>query len=387
MMELNLTEGVITHDRSRYTTDQQCRRRRYWAYDYAGRGLTPDGLALELFLGLALHDSLAAIATQQLTEAGVDIQLIAYEAQKQVFDCLMAEGTGGETYAAEQACLIEGLIRGFYRHVWPRLMAEYPKIVAIEQEMLYPHHGITFMARPDLVLETAEGDLAVIEYKSSSSKKAQWINSWDYAVQLHSSVRAIEHTLGRPVAHVVVQGLYKGWIDDWGKQTSPLVYGYKRNGNPPFSQDEIAYKYKAGFKRTPVWEMPGGVEKWVAGMPEATLSEQFPRTPPIFVKDELVEQFFKQTAVREQEIHLSKQMLEFYQGPEREGVLNMAFPQNFEACQPAWGRGCPFKQLCFGDASDPLRMGFSERVPNHPLEQERWLEVERQHQQEQEDAK
>jgi hypothetical protein len=225
--------------------------------------------------------------------------------------------------------------------------------------MEYPHGDhLLFMSRPDLVVADKHGTLVYIEYKTTSSKRDEWINQWDTAVQLHSSVKAIEHTLGRKVGAVVVQGLYKGYVA-YSKQTSPMCYAYLRGANPPFTVGEISYDYKAGFKKSPTWELPNGVKGWVGGMSDILLSEQFPQTAPIFINDRMVDAFFKQREVRESEIQ---------QG----GDVDQVFPQNFSQCNPGWGKPCQFRQLCFGGADNPLDHGFVPRMPHHPREMEQF---------------
>ena len=360
---------AILFDRSRVTCDWECPRKRYWLYEYEGRGIISGDIHREYQMGTVLHTGLADIAKQYQAGA-VDIDSIATTAQRQMFETLMAQMAGenaveSQTFALEQAALVEGLLRGFYKHVWPKITAQYPLIMAIEQEMTYEYHGVTFMARPDLVMSDAEGNVWYLEYKSTSSKKEDWVNSWDTAVQLHSSIRAIEATIKEKVTGVVVQGLYKGF-KSYGKQSSPFCYSYQKKGNPPFSKDEIQYEYKAGFKRYPTWELEGGVKRWIEGMPEAVLADQFPQTPPIFINDDLVDAFFNQCSVREFIIHRTSEELTITGTDET--LLNTTFPQHFDQCRPAWGHACPYRQLCHGRADDPLNQGYSYRVPNHELE-------------------
>lgn len=645
----------ILHDRSRCVADWKCGRLRYLGYEYDGKGLTSGTMALELYLGQAIHDGLAAIATGTYNRRDrFDMDLIATTAAQQVREALMAQSAGEDeviagAFAQEQAALVEGLLRGFYIHVWPRLMAQYPEIVLIEQECTYEHDNMIFMARPDVVLANTDGELTYVEYKSTSSKKEEWINSWSTAVQLHSSIRAIEATLGRKVESVIVQGLYKGyclapdtpvltadlrwvpvealevgdrlaafeeypamrktrhsksgecsrrrqwksavvtktggailpcyrlsfddgstivcsehhkWLAGWrtdgsgaakwvetkdlvpwendftkghrilkiiepkktalgldfrdnsdlgylsaafdgeghlsqtkgksgywqtwvafsqnpnvmltkvtglldgysiryserlkrsgavnrqvqvsdrldvmrllsltrpvrllekfnvdhlggvmpcrplpklvgkeyvglgavitletstgtliangfashnssyGKQGSPMCYGYFRGGNPPFTQDSMLYEYKAGYKRYPTWEMEGGVKKWVESMPENILADQFPCTPPIFINDDLIDAFFTQRADREKQIDLAMQMLSMEEDEDvKRQILDCAFSQTFDQCSPAWGRGCPFRRICHGHIQNPLEEGWVYRTPHHAGELEAW---------------
>ena len=375
-----MTQQMRWVDRSRITCDWVCPRKRYWQYEWKGRGIVPSTTQLELWLGTTIHDALAAIARAHLTGA-VDIDLIAREAQKQIFDSLTA-AVAGEVpesdaidFAKEQGALVEGIVRGFYRQVWPRLIAQYPRIIAVEQEMIIKlADGLTFMARLDLILATEDDEWVYVEYKSSSSKKREWIDQWSTAVQLHSSIKAVEETLGHPVQQVIVQGLYKGYIS-YGKQNSPFCYAYVRGGNPPFTQDQARYDYAAGYRRQPVWERPGGVAQWVAEMPEEILTDQFMATPPIFVKEELVEAFMRQVVRREQDIACAVDAIQHAQQTvsasasiDEDMVMDATFPQHFEQCQPGWGKGCAYRRLCHGRVDDPLSSGFEWREPHHAPE-------------------
>lgn len=356
---------LTLYDRSRVTTDWRCPRLRFLQYEYNGKGIVPSHQHLELFLGTQIHDGLSAIAH------GVDIDEICKAAAEGVTSSLMDATQGevnGVVFAHEQSAMVEGLLRGFYKHVWPRLMDQYPKILFIEEEMQYEHDGLVFMSRPDLVLEGPDGAV-YIEYKSTGSKKEEWVNSWETAIQLHSTVRAIEHTKGVKCVGAIVQGLYKGWVS-YGKQTSPMCYAYKRNGNPPFSKDEISYEFKPGFKKYPTWELDGGVKKWVEDMPDAVLQDQFPQTPMIFIKDDMVDRFFAQRNIREHEIKLAKQIMEAHRGEidGEVGILDAAFPQRYDQCTPSFGKPCQYKRICHGGMGDPLENGFTYRVPHHDLE-------------------
>lgn len=365
-MSDSLSSPIIVYDRSRTTTDWSCERKRYWQYEYAGRGIVPDNTALELYMGSAIHDGLAAIAQ------GVDIDEIAGAAHTQMMNTLLANVSGetepeAVTFAHEQAALVAGLLLGFNKHVWPRLMKAYPKVVAVEQEMQYEHNGLVFMSRPDLVVADPEGNLWYIEYKSTSSKRDSWINSWSTAVQLHSTIKAIEATLGQQPLGVIVQGLYKGY-ESYGKQSSPMCYAYKRFGTPPFSADQISYEYKPGFKRYPTWELEGGVKGWVDSMPEDILATQFPQTPPIFIREGLISSFFEQREGREMEIKLAMRAMEGANEVGKQGVMDIAFTQNFQECHPAWGKPCPYRNLCHGHVEDPLSQGYILREAHHVLE-------------------
>ena len=376
------THPAIFYDRSRVTTDWRCPQSRFLGYEWGGTGLAEETLALELYTGTVLHDGLAAIV------AGADIDQIAGAANEQMKQALLGSGEGTDydrdTYASEQAALAEGLLRGYHKHVWPMFRVQYPEVVAIEKELIYNHDmfqgeevknqpRFKFMAKPDLIVRDTEGQLWYVEYKSTSSAKDTWVNSWNMAVQLHSTIKAVEAEVGEKVTGVIVQGLYKGYVS-YGKQNSPFCYAYHKPGNPPFTKDLWSYAYAPGYKKYPVWERPGGVKDWVENMPEDVLTDQFPTSPPIFIKDELVEAFFRQRAVRESEIAMAAKAM---QNPElspeiKQEIMDMSFPQRFDQCQPSFGKACQFRRICHGNVQDPLAQGFTRRQPHHQPELDAW---------------
>lgn len=361
------------YDRSRVVQDWKCSRSRYWNYEYAGRGIVPQTTSLALHTGITIHDALAAVGYAYRDGKSISHDDLAVLAFRQMKDALWNEGSSEEvyTFAMEQASLVEGLIRGFLKHVWPRLIEAYPIVIGVEQEVSYAHDGLRFMSKPDLILANEEGEGVYFEYKSTSSKKEAWVNSWRTAVQLHSGVKAVEQTLGKKLERVIVQGLYKGY-ESYGKQNSVFCYGWRKAGQPPFDKGEISYEYKPRpFVKVPTWEMPGGVKQWVEDMPEVVLADQFPQTPPIEINEDLVEAFFKQRAMREIEIAGAMDGIMNADEEEVEHLLNLVFPQKFDQCVPSFGYECPYKILCHGPQNlDPLSRGFEWRDPHHEPETE-----------------
>lgn len=365
------THNLIFHSRPKAEADWTCPRSRYYAYDFEG-GIVKDNLTLELFIGTCLHDALAAIASQHTTGT-VNIIDIATKTGKLVLDTLLEyAGDVPDTspdilQAREQACLVEGLVYGFYKSVWPSLIKEYPDIVAFEKECIYPHDltgninkqgPFIFRAKPDLLLR-GEAGLLYLELKSTSSKKVEWIESWKTAIQVHATAKAIEFTLGEPILGTIVQGMYKGF-SSYGKFSSQLVYGYEKKGNPPFSKTIISTEYKPGFRKSPVWEMEGGATGWVDKLSQETMADQFPQTPLMFTNEDMATTFFRQRAIRESDIHPDSPFTPF--------SMDKLFPQSFKACKPAWGHACSYYNLCHTTAGqDPLNRGFILKDHEHEI--------------------
>jgi hypothetical protein len=381
---IEITPAHLVYDRSRMTTDWTCPRRRYWQYEFDGTGVVPEDEAVELFTGSVVHDAMASIARgQQLGTVDIDqiataasAAMLAYHTKEKLTGSYSIERDA--TYAKEQAALIYGMLKGFYQHAWPKLMAKY-EIVAVEEEMFFVHdqHGkgsltgsFVMMCKPDLVLrDRITKDLVYLEYKTTSSKTEEWIARWEDAVQVHSTLNAIEQSLGeRPVA-CVVQGLYKGY-ESYGKQSSPFCYAYMKQGHPPFYKPELSYEYKNGLRRVATWELEGGTKAWVEAMPDAILVDQYPQTPPIFPNDDLITDYFSQRAMRELEIKMAKEMLASADETSAKVVLNGAFPQRFDQCKPYSKntKPCPNRVMCFGNCTDPIKAGFVKRLAHHQLE-------------------
>ena len=188
---------------------------------------------------------------------------------------------------------------------------------------------------------------------------------------MHAQIKTVEHALGEPVTGCIVSGFYKSYVSQWNRLESIFAYGYHSPGNPPFEKPRWQYEYKAGLRKSPIWQRDGGVKQWVEEMPIALLSSQFPQTPPIFIKEPMVEAFFRQQGLREISIRQAREQLKDPEmSPENiDELMNIAFPQHFESCN-AWKRPCEYKRLCFGADVDPLTIGYTLRQSHHQLEQE-----------------
>lgn len=378
---------LVFHSRASSDADWSCQRQRYYQYNFNG-GIRKDNLTLELFFGTVLHDALAGIASQHSLMGEVDIDKIATEAAAFFKTTLTDYYTKGEgelpqtspnwLLVMEQSTLIEAMIRGFYKQHWPTLIAQYPVVIGYEKETIYPHDfsgklnkkgPFVYKAKPDLMLaEDQTSPLVYVEHKSTSTKKQEWVTSWEYNMQIHGSAKAIEFTLDREVLGTIVNGMYKG-STMYGKFSSDLVYCYVTKGNPPFNKQMILPGYKAGAKKTPVWELQGGVKSYINQLSAETLSEQFPQTPLIFTNESMAEDFFRQRAIRESKVKDSVKLMDTVPPNIQLNIMDEVFPQSFSKCSPSFGRACDFLGLCHGPQSvkdDPVGSGkFALRDREH----------------------
>ena len=370
---------LIFHSAQRAAQDWRCPRSRYYTYDFE-KGIKKDNLSVDLYLGSVVHDAIAGIAaSHQRGDSKIDIQKIV-NLSKESFETVLSEHMGESDneliQIKELTTLVGGLLYGFYNLVWPNILTEYPNIKAIEQEMIFPHDltgkanpngPFIYMAKPDLVMEDTDGNLCYFEWKTTGTKKSEWIESWKTAKQIHCTMKAIEFTFGQAPQCAIVQGLYKG-SQNYGKFSSPLVYGYKTaKANPPFTLMNYSYEYRAGFKKFPTWELDS-LEDWVNKMPQEMVSEQFPQTPRIFLDESLADSFFRQRAIREADVLDAVGKLQEYTGSgDQTFLLDKHFPQNFDQCRPAWGQECEFKRLCHNlqAGEDPLNHGYLQKDRSH----------------------
>lgn len=349
-------------DRTRVTTDWKCPRARYWAFEYLGRGVSPARRALYFDIGDAVHKSLDALSRGEALDGVCAVHLARFREMQS------PHYTGELAWKLEeQVCLIEGMIRGWYRSVLPRLTEEF-EVVAIEEEFVYEvAPGLTMGVKPDKLLRRrSDGTLWYRETKTLGYLGKDWSLQWQRAIQLHTTAFIVGAHLQEEVSGVIVEGLYKGY-DREGKATSPFAYGYARPGT--IRGPEIMPEWRAGCRKIPIWsDYPGGCRAWAASLPTEVLSNQFIETPPIFLQRRLVEAFLRQVAIREEVIRRAAEVDDDLQDG---GLLDTVFPQHFSECAPAIGVPCAYADCCFNPVvgEDPVRSGlYTPRVPHHTTE-------------------
>lgn len=370
-------------DRTRTVTDWTCQRERFYLTEFGGTGIVSVKGKTELDFGTDIHDSLAELATR-LGQPDVVGELARRTAAKvrerEIGPC-------GPAIAGQLAAVGEGLLRGYWKAVWPALLQSYD-IVAVEQEVqkrLTP--SLTFMARPDLILRSkADGTYWYWEYKTSGQRPEDWLKQWPKAVQVHSAILATEETLGLKLAGCIVQGLYKGYKarDKSGENLrSPFCEGWRWLGG---ARVEYSYTYMRakGWERfAPADSFDGGTAAWVEAMPADMLSEQFPRTPPIFLRRDLADRFFSQLVEREKEINNAVHAIKLLSGDYEhmtqeqvedsiQSIMDRAFPMAFSQCTGRYGKyDCPMLEACWNPTvnADPIRSGlYKRREPHHTPE-------------------
>lgn len=356
---------IIYIDRSRIEADWDCPRKRYWNYEHQAPGAEHRGIvrnedATALIFGSAMHTALSS-ALMKLLEPHAIAEVLAAQLDKLSYL--------PEEKFREYKNLGLGLYWGFHYVILPNILAQYD-VVAVEGEVEFSiSPKIKMMCRPDVVLRRkSDGTYWYPDFKSTAFKNKNWIDSWQYAVQLHSGCAAVEESLGIQVEGAMIIGLYKGYPDKYGKLRSPFTYGYKYKDTTDVWQIE----WCRGWELTPVDEYSRGVNGWVSYWAAANpdlIKEQFPMAEEIAFDRDLLENFKKQTAHREHLIAVSAHLIA--EGKYAEDELNAFFPQHFKSCRPVIGSACAYIECCNSSsvAADPVGSGlYVVREPHHAQE-------------------
>src|SRR5271156_3941207 len=396
-------------DRSRILAAQRCPRERYLAYRHLGTGLQKKSKGLPLQFGSAFHEGSEVLLWPQVSpDNKVRIEIAVNTAKKFLrtqFE-VSAISFEGETpddlqkameYGQEeQMALAEGLLRGWWAYEGEAFLENFD-VIEVEQEgraslteidariSTGPNRndyrdeiipGLVLMFRPDaLVRDKQSGDLYVISWKTCATFQKRNIDQAKHDMQSISEVFGVEQLMDLQSANEAkemanklgtsvvwgtngtrVEGVLYKWIvkgqrrkDNWDglyKQSSHLIYGWKKLGNGGGDEAEWSWAYEfekedgsgssrlgKGWKRVPIWrEYPGGVKQWVEDLSTNqifprhidALQAIFPQSLPVERRKDEVESWKRQIVEQEQII---QRKLEYIGTDPDKDDLDRAFPQ------------------------------------------------------------
>ena len=330
-------------DHSRTETDQTCPRARYWGYDYNGHGLNPIEKDINLTFGDAMAQAAEAIRHDQPVKA-----------------------YGGPL---PWAALYAGLTEAYRTRIWPQWCKNY-RLIATEVECTLPlSPDVTYMARPDAVVQRVSDDTYwYIQDKTSSLSPDNFGSGWDKLPELHATAKAVKHTPGYDISGAIVQGWYKGYLKN-NTLYSPLAYCWVKLGQPGVSKPQLSLEYRAGWSREPITKFDAPA--WVKSLPEPIIQQQFPVSAPIMIRPDLADTYLAQVLRREEQI---RDWADEEFGP-IEHTRNEMFPQHFHHCDEwsKYRRPCAFRDCCWAPTvgRDPIGSGlFIRRVSHHAPERD-----------------
>lgn len=397
---------VILTDRSRIEDSEHCLRYRYWRYEYEGRGLEKPGQWLDPLIGTAVHTGIEyALAGKPVDEAVALGREEILAARREGPILVFRPGLDPEADITEGMLMAEALTRGWCATRLEPLTSVYD-VILVEREMVkdYEWNGYTIrqLTRPDLVLRRkSDNSLFIMNLKTTSRVDQKWRDKWRYDMQTFSEALAVEELMGQPVAGTIMAGLVKGSRKDYPMGSgnyhwdSPLLFAWKRDGQPPMTEDEWEARYEwscegphvmgngrkcpggkshrlSGVHKAPVSDRLGGVAGWISYLAvndRALLEEQFVELTPILRSAYEIERWKRQKLPAEVRIRENRDYLHSMpeEDPTREDLLDRFFPMSTADGNCLWPSECMFAQVCHGVARDDLAgNGFAPRDPNHP---------------------
>jgi hypothetical protein len=338
----------------------------------------------------------------------------------------------------EQLSLLEGLVWAFVRVTLPAFLAEW-SVESLEMEevsvvgctcglgdlqgMAEDHDakgcdGIGWMTRADIIgrHRTVANRYSYHEIKTTADANKGWEEGWAYRIQLAAGVLGTESRKNIRIDEVYVHGLIKGprkseWNPEEKKASGPkyqqsnLVYGGRRQANPPlygedwsvkwggqFQWDDVLQKNKKvpkEYERTGIWELPASLWQengalsplhyWTQWMGVERLAAMTRTIGPIYREDWKLEQYLRQLGPEE---HRWKGVLwALYEvanqgfawaSPEFQAELDRLVPMSRgEECKSYYGEKCEFLPICdrVGGWQDPEGLlGYIPRRPHHAPE-------------------
>ena len=316
----------------------------------------------------------------QVDEAlGLAVASYKHEAEEKGFDL---NQIGDSVFEMQrQASLAEGLVRAWMRVRLPSLLADY-KVVVVEEEWEVPLDeagAIVLMTRLDALLERrSDGELWVMEFKTTGWMSEDWLESWRYSTQPLQQIWAVEKHTGKPCGGCLVEALYKGVkrSDEVKGITyySPLIRGYIKKGVPPFDEDELSWDSavgrRKGWEPVDVWQW-GRVREWIALLPEEVVAGQiFSRE--VFRSGREQEIWLRQTIAEQTRLKKALVVMQHPVPDVEQAVLDEVFPARLDAdCYSnKYRQRCPFLDVCFNNAEPAEDDRFVIRVPHHKSEWE-----------------
>lgn len=428
-------------DRSRYETGVgHCPRARYLGYHAGphGYGWARKAQSVPTVTGTLIHQPLADILgilqredrlpTDRDVHEAIEAACADYRAlvEKRGLTAVL-EPEGLALRVNEQLTLLAGLVWTWVRVVLPQFHEDW-RVVEVEREDVTvlgctcglgdqmgtaEEHdargcgGLGWMTRGDcLAKRRTLPSYAYHDFKSTSQASGNWEAGFLHRVQLIAGVLGAERRLGVTIDQVYLHALIKGkyessWDPEQRKavgpkyQNTPLVYGWKREANPPLMEEDwaVSYQYvdtagkhrrRSGYERAGVWTLPESVwggclsptDYWTRALAaEGKLSESYRLIGPIAREDWKLDGFLRQLQGEEGRwqnalwaLHVLRERGVDWGHPEFMAKLDEVVPQNRgDACHSYFGETCPNLPLCdrLSGWEAPETCGFVARRPHH----------------------
>lgn len=346
-------------NRTASETDDKCPRKFWLSQKEGGKGIVPVTEALPLLVGREIHEDLSTLAT---------IEDLSAQNLQDLIDGILSDlpaDARDHQSKLEMVYRRAGWIAAWGLFIEPTIRAHWTN-VSIEKEIILDRSPLWVAVTPDRVVQNkAHPDrLKYIEYKSTITAKKQWLDSWMYQIQLHTSLAAVNEELKKKVGYATVVGLLKGsYSPADNRLLHPYVWGYYNSQSGAWTHDYNKSR-SSNWEPMPVWEYPGGVVEWVQKCGEEVARAQFPTSPPVTLNKRMLNEWVTRRLAREKQIRVVQDLCQTDLK-----ARSVFFPMIQSQCRPAFGDPCPYIRPCWTAGFDPKNdPDFEVRKPHHDLE-------------------
>lgn len=391
--------NMIYFDRSRRADFEKCPRKRYWGYEYRGRGIQSVGTTHSdwaLMTGIGVHAGIGNLAL------GLELNASLAIAQEQAGYSKLSLNEHDATAACEQVAMIEALVKCWHTAFYPQFIAEYEVLAVEREEQVELAPGVMMMVRPDMIVRRRlDGAMFTWQLKTTKRADERWQAQWPLDQMTISEVLAVEARLkdentfdgaspaAPVVSGVIIQGLVKGDQSEWPKGSgnwtfnNPLIYAWHNESGKPQPQGNWTAKYAwndefgshrlgKGWRKVAVWvDYPGGIAAWLAWLQQndpATLQQQIVTLQPILRAPDEMERWQTSVVTSEKLIRAGREALGNFNAAEPHYGFDELFPMHTSNGNCMWPYKCACFDICHGMAQPDDSDLFKPRELNHKQE-------------------
>jgi hypothetical protein len=401
-----MTTTTIFCDNSRRSCAEHCLRKRYWQYEYLGKGVEPirkGKSEFPLLTGTGVHEIIEQVLVG--TEIDEAVTRAIYQYREDVRPSCDPQDERMTYLVGEQWALTEAIGRAWHATKYESFIQTYEVLDIEREESVELAPGLVWMSRPDLLVRRrSDGALFIVNLKTTKKADERWVSQWPLDMQTLSEVVAVEGRLNSmktpeesdiKLSGVIILGLLKGEqlqyppsSGNW-YHNSPLIWAWHNESGKVHPRGEWSARYEwaddegnhrlgKGWVKREIWlHYPEGVKGWVRHLLEtdpALLEEQVVQLPPILRSDQQIQSWKSTVVYQEQQIRRNRVAIECVSTTEplmseiKQTYLDETFPMSTGSGNCVWPSRCNMYPVCHENMSPDDDTLYQIRVPNHPQE-------------------
>lgn len=334
-MSTDVRDTIFIADLPDVQADETCSMRFWHAKLEGGKGMTRAIDVIPNMIEESVHADLRAIAEMEdLSPAHIT----------SIIDDILSDITPEDTINVRKMEMLYrrlGWLAAFALYIEPDIRKDFTTI-PWEGEMLLNRDPLFMLAHPDRLLRGKVTDEVIYREYVPMPKgltHRPWLHSWHYNMRLHLGIAAAEETLKESVHFGQVMGLNRGYhsvLD--ARMRHPYVYAYRNKKNDEWATASGGDEWEL----FPLWQFPGGVVQWVQLCGKHVAEGQFPLSPAVVLKPDLLTSWLGHRLHREREIATFRTPCTV-----NPHLRKVYFPVNTAHCAPPSGEKCPYLDACW----------------------------------------